>query len=321
MAVLRVSFFLILQLMGEPANEDDKARAALLFWKGRALCEQGEHALEGAEAFEASFSLIPDRSTLYARMLCLERAQLWTDAYVVTRQYFQTFGCDDERWRTQCEGARAAQDRIWAHISKTQSELTIDFENNDTVTHVYINDVLHGVNSFPLLVNNGPTVVRFVGRTPDLQREQELALKGGRVSMTAPRLVPPPVVVPPTDRTAIVRMQGRKTVFIVAAATTGASAAALATLGALTLRERERFNDAKCAEQCTDGTPYPRKLEQRFNRYKTATNTMIGVTAVLVVATAIAAGLAYGDNETTKRGAPPRKRGKKVAWIGNGIGF
>ena len=53
----------------------------------------------------------------------------------------------------------------------------------------------------------------------------------------------------------------------------------MGTFGALSVREKGRHNALLCETPCPEGSSYPQAEAERFTRYKTAANVMIGVTA------------------------------------------
>jgi hypothetical protein len=96
---------------------------------------------------------------------------------------------------------------------------------------------------------------------------------------------------------------------ISAGAVTGAGLVATVTFAGLTLDAKRDFEAALCDGACMDGERYPADEERRFERSRTATNVLAGVSAGFAAVTILVATLAARDDTrggSRRRGAPSR---------------
>ena len=168
--------------------------------------------------------------------------------------------------------------------------------------------------------------VELFGVEPDQRRNRVAYITAGEqfplyVAPFVTDVSPPLVTDPGPDREAERQRAERRrrilrTSLWVGTGLTAASAVALTVMGSLTLYERRKFAEEKCAPMCTDeqGNPlgtaddplFPFERQERFETYQLTTNVLIGVTAGLGVATALVGVFAFRKRGPDQSRAPAR---------------
>lgn len=321
---------------GEPGEMDDhEARVAAArehYQTGQELFEQQRYR-EAAYAFERSYDAIAAPDTLYNVAISYELAELPVEALPPYVRYLESLPPESEE--------RGEIERSVARLRAQVGELDLDIPDGVEVTSIAIDGQPVAREEFPRLARPGPVALTIRGGEDHEVMETTVDLVAGKSSVVTvqfppePGPVPPPKVTRPDPRPAepttppIVddrRRRALRGAFWTSFALTVASGASIGVLGGLTLRERDAFNDAKCADPCPSADEddpsnmepekgFPFEEEDRFNSFKLATNVMVGVTAALGVTTIVLGVLAYRKGARSSR----RARSPSLRTAGPGV--
>lgn len=298
------------------------------FVEGQRLFDTGRY-VEAAEEFERSFAAVRAAQTLYNIALCYERGGRPVEAIGAAERYLALPDCVEGENPTHCASRRDEVEETVARLRRQVGELVLVIEPGVKLREIRVGGHVVPLDDFPLLLPPGAVDVELLGFEADEQTTRIARLTAGesyRLHVNPWKRPPPPVV---EDRPSVAgpeptqtydprRAKALRGVFWSGLALTGASGAALATLGALTIREQRRFKNEKCPySPCPDGSTFPFAARDRFFQLQTATNAMIGVTAGLGLATIVVGIFALTSGPPHDRRASMTR--KRVQLTGDGV--
>ncbi|MCA9650291.1 MAG: hypothetical protein KC501_10305, partial [Myxococcales bacterium] len=296
--------------------------------QGSVLWNQGRYA-EAATEYELSYAAVPSAIALYSSALSYERAGKAVEAVRALRRYLELPDCESlpaEERSITCTERRAEAQELLSDQMRLVGELRLDLAEGVLLSEVRVAGRTVPLDDFPLLLRPGPVDVELFGVEPDQRRNRVAYITAGEqfplyVAPFVTDVSPPLVTDPGPDREAERQRAERRrrilrTSLWVGTGLTAASAVALTVMGSLTLYERRKFAEEKCAPMCTDeqGNPlgtaddplFPFERQERFETYQLTTNVLIGVTAGLGVATALVGVFAFRKRGPDQSRAPAR---------------
>ena len=312
----------------ERARRDIRVQEAERHYvEGMALFNRQRYR-EAAAEFERSYAAIPAARTLYSIGLSYERAGQTIPAIEACERYLALPDCSEpDVDMLQCAEQRVEVGRSVERLRRFVGELHLELAPGTELREVRVGGRIVPLDDFPVLLMPGPTEVELFGLEPEDHRVRLPRITAGETyvlrvapfgSVPPPRLdVQPkdddepdrPIRDPAEERR---RQQQLKTAFWAGLGLTAASGITAATLGGLTLRDKQRF--VLCESPCPmpgepGHIPFPETIDERFPRLRVATNAMIGVTAAFGVATVVLGALAFSRRDRSAQRANVRLTG------------
>lgn len=276
-----------------PPELDPIKRARTIFLEARDRFYEDAFG-EAGELFLQSFAAYPSLEALYGAANSFERNGDILIALELYDRYFTYV--DDHPTRP------ASAQRSYRALTRLVGRVDIEVAPGASFRTLKINGKPVAKAKLPARVLPGVVRVEFLG-DETWQREQlDTEVLAGATAVfkfsgfRQPPKMPGPALppggnpdikpdTPPRPR----RSQVATNVFWAGLGMTAASGVALTTLGALTIRERNRF------ESELGMTPYPADHEANFQRYRQVTNVLIGVTSGLAAFTIVSGVIALSS--------------------------
>jgi hypothetical protein len=304
------------------------------FQAGQLHYNKGQYAL-AAERFEQAFAAVPAEAALRNVALSRERAGDDVAAAIAARRYLELPACDTPGIdQALCGSHRdelaTALDRLLPRVAELRLEIT----EGVLVREIRINNRVTAREDFPILVAPGRVDIEYSGGLPGQKRQRVIEVRAGENpeiivdGFDAPR--EPDIRQPPTGKPGP-RREWVKPAFFAGIGLTAASGIALATTGALAIvhrnrfeRQQELFLENKPPSDGMGGLedpefPYPADEERRKDRYRYASNVLVGVTSGLAVLTVILAIVTYTRPKST--GTSRASTRTRLRYSGTGITF
>lgn len=313
---------------GPELSNGERARAWWL--RANELREAGQFR-EAAVAFRQSYDAMPTSAALYNVALSLDYSKQPLKAITAYTQYLDAPDiAADER--------RQIEDRI-SELEGQTSTIVLAVPADDPPVSVQIDGRAASPSPEGVRVLPGPHDVIFE-RGEERQQVRVVVAAGDRevvrfeetpapvADVSSPVQGPSAVTGSPQGDASVApaprpERPGLRLGLWTSVAITGAAGVSLVALGVSTTRSRERFESSLCAGPCPDGVTYDPALAERFYNLRTATNVMIGVTAVAAVSTTILAIIVrprVGDS-SDRRGRAARVDGSARRWRLHPQGF
>ncbi|MEM7159647.1 MAG: hypothetical protein AAF799_42800 [Myxococcota bacterium] len=305
--------------------------AQLHYQKAGSHYERGEYA-EAAVEYELSYAAVPGANTLYNVALSHERAGEPVAAVKALRRYLALPDCAElapaER-TIRCTSQREDAARALAKQRRLVGELQLDPAKGVELREIKVGGRTVPLDDFPILLLPGEVDVEFFGIGSEQGRLRVARIKAGQTSTlyVAPFrqevvVTPPQPPGNPDDelRRQQQRQRALRATFWIGTGLTATSGVALAVMGGLTVRERRDFIDSKCERLCQDpngqplGTGFPLEQQANFERYKSVTNALVGVTVALGVTTALVGVFAFRKRNREQARVIPTGPGLAVRW-------
>ncbi|MEZ4380222.1 MAG: hypothetical protein R3A79_02650 [Nannocystaceae bacterium] len=274
---------------GQGDEEARKAEALAAFQEARRLYLEGDYAAAAAE-FRRSFDTLPSLEALVASARAYAKGGQRIAAVDVYEEYMEFEDEDAERHAEAQRHLRELRGQI--------GEIVVRLEAPESAEEIRLNGEVVALSDFPKWIVPGPIRLEIVERGSAEPRVITALVRGGEkavIDVPRARPEPEPVVAEPEPAPIVVEPEpepeprGLRRAFWAGVGLTGAAALATATLGGLTLRQRQMYADALCAVDdsggCVDGSFYPHDEEARFFELRRATNVLVGVTAGVAVVT------------------------------------
>lgn len=301
------------------------------FQEGEFLFNRGQY-IQAAAEFERAFATIPAEAALRNAVLSYERGGDRVSAALAARRYLALPSCDAEG----IDPAKCSQqyDKLAEQLERLMGqvgELTLKVAKGVVLSEISINNRKVAIADFPVLIAPGRIDVELVGASPGQRRQRFIDVRPGESQEinVGPFDEPDPGGPGPGPRRPRERPKWLKPVFWSGLGITIASGAAMATMGALTLRERRLYHDNTCDQNpasplpdcpMDDGDHNPHGHEKRFGQYREVTNALVGVTAGLAMLTLIAGVVAFtGPQSKRKRNGGTQRASTRARWTGAGV--
>ena len=278
--------------------------AAEWYARGIELGAAGDYEA-AARAFLRSYELVPTAEALFNAAYAYEQAGELVLAIDSYERFLAEAGAIDDSLRDQIEQT-LAQLRRQVVIIK---QLRID--PNRPLAELRVNGSRVELDELPLVVPPGAVEIEVIDRRGRRGSERYEVAAGEVLVVDVRALLPPePELVTPTgdgstltpradgpgpsDAVRRRRLSRLEVASYTGVAATVAAGATMATLGGLTLRARQRYDDATCLEfpggVCPDGFQGDGSAARHLRnieRFSLGTNVMIGVTAGLAAGTLV----------------------------------
>ena len=292
------------------------AEADKRFTEGKALMSEGRYA-EAAAEFERSHASIEFGDTLFRIVEAYEAANEPIQALKKARAYLALDNCEggkESPYNYPCAepDQRAKAAKKANRLRQFVGELRLKIRKEVPLREVRVADEPVPLDDFPLLVLPGSYIVELRGPKVDQLRSYDVVVEAGQTFTVSvppwekPRVDDPVFDDGETDQERALREQARrkrilKGAFWTGVGVTAAAGAALASVGGVAVYSQRRWEELHCGgvpqAECQATRPddpdlgpngkYPLSHERRLDRFRTATNVMIGVTAALGVTTVV----------------------------------
>lgn len=291
------------------APEDDEARkrAALASFEEARRLFLAEDFAAAATEFRRSFETFPSLEALVAAARAYARAGDTFAAIDAYEEYAEFEDDNGERYAEAIERLRQLRAEV--------GELVLRIEDPGQILSMTLNGEGISFDDFPRRMMPGEVAleIRFV----DVDKPRLITSRVRRGETTVLEISPRPVVVtpPPVDRPTpspvIVEeppkpssLRGLRVAFWGGVGLTTAAGIAVATLGGLTLRQRQIYYDALCeTDVCPEGATYPFAEEARFGELRRATNIVVGVGIGVAVVTLVVGGVLKRKQRARRKSA------------------
>ncbi len=309
-------------------------RFAERFQEGEFLFNRGQYA-QAATEFERAFAAIPAEAALRNVVLSFERAGDRVSAAIAARRYLALPSCDTPEidpalCSKQYDKLEEQLERLMAQIG----ELRLRVAKGVTLREISINNRKVAIVDFPVLVAPGRIDVELVGALPDQRRQRFVDVRPGehQTIEVGPFEAPDPGDGPTRRKPDRKWMRPMFWSFL---GTTAASGVALATMGALQIREERRYQRNLCdtdpasetrpcppddPDDPSDDDKYPHENDRLRAQYRLTTNALVGVTAGLAMVSLVVGLFAFtGEANRSKRNRGTQRASTRVRWTGAGV--
>jgi hypothetical protein len=290
-----------------PVDDEARKRAALAsFEEARRLFLAEEFAAAAAE-FRRSFETFPSLEALVAAARAYARAGDTFAAIDAYEEYAEFEDDNAERYAEAIERLRQLRAEV--------GELVLRIEDPGQILSMTLNGEGISFDDFPRRMMPGEVAleIRFV----DVEKPRLITSRVRRGETTVLEISPRPVVVTPrpvdrpTPSPVVVEeppkpssLRGLRVAFWGGVGLTTAAGIAVATLGGLTLRQRQIYYDALCETNvCPEGATYPFAEEARFGELRRATNIVVGVGIGVAVVTLVVGGVLKRKQRARRKSA------------------
>ena len=292
----------------EEAPEDDEVRkkAALAsFEEARRLFHDGEFAAAAAE-FRRSFEAFPSLEALLASARAYEQAG---ETFAAIDAYEEYAEFEDENVERYAE----AKERL-RQLRAEVGELVLRIEDPGQIVSLTMNGEGVSFDDFPMRVMPGEVALEIFFVDDQTPRRVTSSVRRGETTVLEisprPVVVTPPVRKDPEPPEPVVveppapSLRGHRIAFWGGVGLSAAAGIAVATLGGLTLRQRQIYADALCeTEVCEEGAVYPFEEEARFFELRRATNVAVGLGIGVAVVTLVVGGALARRQRSARRRA------------------
>jgi hypothetical protein len=301
---------------------------------------------EAAAEYARAYAACPDARILRNVHVSQDLAGEPVDAILSGLRYLAQADCarETEQWplgTVECVlGDRQEVERALERLERKVGEIELEVESGVEVREVRVGGRVVPTSDFPVYLEPGIVEVDVFGPRPGDQRTHVVrVIAGERYPLyvgsfssgetdTADPTPNPPVEPLPDPRLAAAERRREKAIraaFWSSLGLTAASGVALATVGGITLHAYRRHQD-RCTgsfDAC-EGAASPLANLERFERFKPATNAMIGVTAGLAMVTGILGIFAFVRRDrASQRASTTQLRTKparvRAAWSTSGL--
>jgi len=291
------------ETLPEAAPDDDEARkrAALAsFEEARRLFMAQDFAAAAAE-FRRSFETFPSLEALLAAARAYARAGDTFAAIDAYEEYGEFEDEDAERYEEAVERLRLLRAEV--------GELVLRIEDPSQILSMTLNGESIAFEDFPLRVMPGEVALEI--RFADVAKPRLITSRVRSGETTVLEISPRPVVVTPepepepsvvAEPLPLPSQRGLRVAFWGGVGLSATAGIAVATLGGLTLRQREIYYDALCETAvCPAGAAYPFAEAARFGELRRATNIVVGVGIGVAVVTLVVGGVLKRRQSAARR--------------------
>ncbi len=288
--------------------EDDEARkqAALASFEAARRLFLAEDFVGAAAEFRRSFEAFPSLEALLASARAYEQAGETFAAIDAYEEYAEFEDEDAERYASALERLRQLRAQV--------GELVLRIEDPSQIVGLTMDGEEVAFGDFPMRVMPGEVTLEI--RFAEVEKPRVITSRVRMGETTVLEISPrPPIVTqpPPPQRTKPEppvevepppSLRGLRVAFWGGVGLSAAAGVAVATLGGLTLRQRQIYYEARCpSEVCEEGAVYPFAEEARFGELRRATNIALGAGIGVAVVTLAVGGVLKRRQAKSRRAA------------------